>query len=67
MNKDEIKAIRKAYGMTQAEFAKLLIASVLTISKWENGHCTPHKISINILKRLADKLQEKNNEENHSS
>lgn len=49
----EIKAARKARGMTQAEFAKALGMNRATISKYENGVVEP---SVTQLKKMADVL-----------
>ena len=49
----EIKAARKAKGMTQADFAKALGLNRATISKYESGVVEP---SVTQLKKMADVL-----------
>lgn len=49
----EIKAARKAKGMTQADFAKALGLNRATISKYESGVVEP---SFKQIKRMADVL-----------
>ena len=39
--KDEIRNRRRALGLNQTEFAKLLGISNQTISRWESGHANP--------------------------
>ena len=49
----EIKAARKAKGLTQADFAKALGLNRATISKYESGIVEP---SVKQLKKMADVL-----------
>lgn len=48
---DNLILLRKKYGMTQQEFAKVLNYSDKTISKWELGYASP---SVETLKQIAD-------------
>ncbi len=39
--KDTVRSTRKALGLTQGQFAKLVGVSQITVSFWENGRSTP--------------------------
>lgn len=41
MTGDCIKAIRKAMGLTQMEFARAFQVSFATVNRWERGHYQP--------------------------
>jgi len=51
MNKDEIREIRKARGLTQESFAQMALVDVTTVQRWEAGLTEP---SLPTLKRLKD-------------
>lgn len=53
MRNNWIVQARKQLGLTQSEFAKLLRVSVVTVSRWENGHRNP---KAKILEHLATLL-----------
>jgi len=55
MKKEEVLAIRTKLGMTQAKFALTLGATVVTISRWENGQSTPSRLYIQEIVRLIGK------------
>lgn len=48
---EEIKEIRKMYGMSQEKFARIIGSTVVTINRWERGHAKPSKIYIKQLKQ----------------
>jgi len=41
MTGEQIKAIRKAAGLSQTEFARLLRVSFTSVNRWERGHNKP--------------------------
>ncbi len=60
MTPERIKAIRKALGERQAEFAKRIGVSVATIKHWETGYPVP-LMACKFLERLeieAKQLQQ---------
>lgn len=57
MNKDDILAIRKSAGMTQAKFAAELGCTLATLSRWENGKSTPSPVYLKQLRHLAWKYK----------
>ena len=52
MNGQKIRKIRKAFGMTQEEFAAKIGVSFVTLNRWENHHNTPSSLAIHQLERL---------------
>jgi len=55
MTPAQIKAARKALGMSQAEFAKALgLSRSKTVSEWENGRKTPQPYITLAIKHLLD-------------
>jgi DNA-binding transcriptional regulator YiaG len=38
MTSDELRAARKAFGLTQTEFAKVFDVNIRTVKAWEAGH-----------------------------
>jgi DNA-binding transcriptional regulator YiaG len=55
MNREDIIAIRTKLGMTQAKFATWIGATVVTISRWENGQAVPSRLYVEEIKRLMRK------------
>jgi DNA-binding transcriptional regulator YiaG len=57
MTKDELRAARKALGLTQAEFANVFDVDIRTVKAWEAGHRdgkpAPVPRLVAILARLA--------------
>ncbi len=49
-----IQAVRKALGLTQAEFAKKLRLSTIAIKRWETGTLRPSADSLRKLHRVVD-------------
>lgn len=44
---------RSATGLTQREFARLIGANHITVSKWENGARHPSQVALSLLYLLA--------------
>lgn len=38
---DEVKGIRKAFGLSQAKFARLIDVEIATLRNWEQGRRAP--------------------------
>lgn len=55
MTPEEIVAVRKALGLTQAEFAQLFDAHVMTISKWERGIAFPSAYQSALMEHFKQK------------
>ncbi|MCC5835092.1 MAG: helix-turn-helix domain-containing protein [Opitutales bacterium] len=53
MSGEDIKAMRKRYGMSQKELTDLLQCGAKSLSRWENGHGFPTGI-VNTMLRLLD-------------
>jgi len=51
MDKEQIKAIREAYGETQEQFAARIGVHARTVKRWESG-TVPRPIAERILKEL---------------
>ncbi|MBW1649566.1 MAG: type II toxin-antitoxin system MqsA family antitoxin [Deltaproteobacteria bacterium] len=52
LTSDEIKAIRKQYGMTQTAFAKMLRVAAKTFARYENGQVAQSYAMDNLLRIL---------------
>ncbi len=50
-----VKAIRKAMGLTQEQFAAQFGVTVATVNRWENGRALPQPLAMKNLKEWADK------------
>ncbi len=50
-----VKAIRKAMGLTQEQFAAQFGVTVATVNRWENGRALPQPLAMKNLKKWADK------------
>lgn len=50
---NQIRDVRLALGMTQAEFAEYLDVGTVTVPRWENGHFRPNKYAVEKLKAAA--------------
>jgi putative zinc finger/helix-turn-helix YgiT family protein len=48
---DEIKALRRRFGLTQKQMAELLQAGEKSYTRWENGNARPSRM-VNLLLRL---------------
>ena len=54
MTPQEVKGIRKSYGMTQAAFAQFVGVKVMTVYTWETGRRKIPKM-LDILIQLIEK------------
>src|SRR3989304_1339509 len=52
---DDIRRLRNNLGLTQAPLAEILGVTVVTVSRWENGHVRPNRF---LLKSLSSFLQD---------
>lgn len=50
----EIKAIRKRYGLTQAQFEELLGVATPTVSRWETGSVIQTKVADNLMRAIRE-------------
>ena len=51
----EVRAIRKALGFTQEEFARFLWVTFSTLNRWEAGRAVPFGMALQILILLKSK------------
>jgi DNA-binding transcriptional regulator YiaG len=51
---DRILALRRALGLSQAEFARRLGVRQQTVSEWETGRYAPRGASLRVLAFLAE-------------
>lgn len=51
-----LQSLRKALGMTQAEFAKKLRLSTIAIKRWETGTLRPGVTSLRKLRQMVDQV-----------
>jgi transcriptional regulator with XRE-family HTH domain len=51
-----IRKIRKALGMSQADFARLLWVTYSTLSRWELGYAVPFGLHLRILEQLRNQI-----------
>lgn len=58
MKPEEIVAIRKSLGLTQADFARLFDAHVMTISKWERGVAVPSAYQASLMAQFKLKAEQ---------
>ncbi|MGL4756219.1 MAG: helix-turn-helix domain-containing protein [Aeromonadaceae bacterium] len=54
MTSEEIKAARKAIGMTQREFADAIGGNINTLRHWEQGVYKVNKFAIKEINRLME-------------
>ncbi len=57
----EIKVLRHQLGLTQEQLAALLLVSVETVQRWEQGRTHPLRGSVAAMERMAKK-EAKNDE-----
>ncbi len=53
MTPKRIKSIRRGLGLTQPEFASLLHAHPLSVSKWETGRREPDAHQVELMRTFA--------------
>lgn len=56
MNKEQIKKIREALGLNQAEFGEKLGVSYQTVSNWETGIVKIPKTKVVLIEKLAENI-----------
>lgn len=61
MTPTRIRNIRRGLGLTQPEFASLLHAHPLSVSKWETGRREPDDHQVELMKTFA-KAPKRNDE-----
>lgn len=54
LSPSEIRSLRNALGLTQAEFGELLGVSLQTCSRWETGAAQQSKTADNLMRVLRD-------------
>jgi DNA-binding transcriptional regulator YiaG len=59
MSPRQVKAIRKALGLTQQQLANIIGARQHTVARWETGANEPKGANLKALKELAEKVKEK--------
>lgn len=52
--KENLKMLRKAKGMTQKEFGKLINKTLLTVSRYENGAIFPTQSTLKEISKIFD-------------
>lgn len=57
MTGEQIKELRKRMGLTQTEFAKMLMVSFATVNRWERCHNTPLPDRMATMKELNGRLR----------
>ena len=48
-----VRSLRRRLGMTQKEFAAAIEVAFSTVSRWENAHCEPSRLSWWAVRELA--------------
>jgi transcriptional regulator with XRE-family HTH domain len=56
MTPNQIRRIRKALGMSQHDFARVLWVTYSTLSRWELGYAVPFGLHLCILIQLKKQL-----------
>lgn len=51
-----IREIREEFGLTQAELARRLNVSLVTVNRWERGHARPSGLAARRIEELAEQL-----------
>lgn len=52
-----VKRVRKHYGMSQEDFARLVGVSFSTVNRWERGHTMPPRLYRQKVERMAKRIQ----------
>lgn len=61
MDSKEIKALRKALVLTQADFASIVGVRTVTISNWERGVTMPSRLALRELIKLKKEITDYGN------
>ena len=56
MTPSRVRAIRKALGFSQEEFARTLWVTYSTLNRWESGRATPFGVHLRILQLIERNL-----------
>ncbi len=56
MKAEEIKKLRKSFGMTQEDFAHELGVTFATVNRWENQKAIPSRLALKVLEDLRKKV-----------
>lgn len=56
MTKEQILQVRRKRGLSQAEFAELILVSSRTVKYWESGERNPSKLAVQRMKDLTWEL-----------
>jgi DNA-binding transcriptional regulator YiaG len=56
MNGGDVRALREALGLTQAEMGAALKMSPLSVLRWENGQARPSRLARRALERLKRRI-----------
>jgi len=54
MKPHEILWLRQRLKLTQAQFAKAVGVSFVTVNRWENGHTKPSRLAVGQIRRLKE-------------
>lgn len=54
MTPDQILQARRKLGLSQAEFAELILVSSRTVKYWESGERNPSKLAVQRMKDLTE-------------
>jgi DNA-binding transcriptional regulator YiaG len=60
MEKNEIKTLRAALGLTQEAFAQRLGVAYLTVVRWEGGKFKPSRLAMEKINLIKNELEKKN-------
>jgi len=55
--REEVRKLRRGFGLTQEELARLLHVSARTISRWERGQSFPHPLALEQIRRWQRVLE----------
>jgi transcriptional regulator with XRE-family HTH domain len=59
ISKENIRRVRKALGLSQANFANLLGIQPVTVSKWERGVTSPTLYQAELIKSFGKAVERK--------
>ena len=63
LDKEEIRNLRDAAGLTQAELGQKLGVTVTTVGRWEAGMSKPSKLALEKLERFKKQVERKGGKE----
>ena len=56
ITRSRIQKIRKALGMSQDDFARVIRVTYSTLSRWEHGYAVPFGLHLRILEQLENQV-----------